>query len=146
MDNQPITNTEQITVEEWKKRVLDLCQKPGVSMAEISRMPNAHGERSLRFEECLNIVIWDGIQTNLVDAISQLLADGLIVMRTTSLLIYLVYGNILRLPVAKSGTRKYKTPHWLPVVIDLAKKVKANGEGKETGHSPRLNHSADQVQ
>ena len=112
------TTEEQISVKEWKERVLNLCQKPGVSMAEISRMPNAGGGGNLTSGTCQNIILWDGIQRNLADAISQLLADAQIEVRSSSPLIYLIDGASLRLPIAKQH-RNYKTPHWLPVVINL---------------------------
>jgi len=81
-------------------------------------MPDAEGNDSIRSGECYNVVLWDGLQKNLVDAICQLLADGLIEIRSTSLLVYLVDGVRLRLPVAKSGKLNYAKPHWLPVVIN----------------------------
>ena len=40
-------------------------------------------------------------------------------VRTCDLLIYLIDGATLRLPRAKSATRKYKNPHWLPVTFRL---------------------------
>jgi hypothetical protein len=115
----PETETAAVSVAGWKERVLDLCRKPGVSMAEVSQMPGAGGQRSLHAGEDSNIVVWIGLQANLVTAICELLAENKITVSRASTLIYLVDGVHLTLPIAKTGKRVYKTPHWMPVVLNL---------------------------
>jgi hypothetical protein len=115
------TKTET-PVSEWKLRVLDLCQKGGVSMVEVSWMQGSKGERALYgggSPDC-NVVLWVGLTENLIQALVQLMAEEKIEARTANPLIYLADGGGLNLPIAKGINRKYKTPHWAPVVLNLS--------------------------
>jgi hypothetical protein len=122
-NDQAEIKTAQISVDQWKERVLVLCRKRGVSMVEVSRLPGAEGEHQIESGERKNVILWQGLQKNLVDAICELLTERKVEVSTTSIIVYLVDGARLRLPIAKRGTRSYKTPRWLPVVLNLAERI-----------------------
>jgi hypothetical protein len=121
-----VKNTEaeiaEISVLEWKERVLDLCKKTGVSMVEVSQMPGAEGEYSLWSAQRQNVVLWMCLKENLVNAICELLASRQIEACSTTALIYFCDGARLNLPLAQPGKRGYKAPHWLPIALNLPKK------------------------
>ena len=62
--------------------------------------------------------MWVNVSRAADQALSELLAEDYCHMKTTAFLTYLVDGITLNLPIAKQR-RKYKTPHWLPVVFNL---------------------------
>jgi hypothetical protein len=112
----------EISVEEWKERVLELCNRGGVSMSEVNDLPNAEGDDSIWLAERENVVLWCNLQKNLTKAICELLASREIEACSTSVLIYLFDGRSLKMPLAIPGKRGYKTPRWLPVALNLPKK------------------------
>lgn len=66
-----------------------------------------------------NIIIWDGWNKEYTNCLINMLANDQIIVKPTSTLVYLIDGCTLELPVAKH-IRRYKKPHWLPVVLDVA--------------------------
>jgi hypothetical protein len=67
-------------------------------------------------EKACNIVLWFGLTDQAVDAMEELRVNKKIHAVPASFLVYAADGVMPRLPLAKSA-RKYKEPHWLPVVF-----------------------------
>jgi hypothetical protein len=51
---------------------------------------------------------------------SELIEERRIAAKIASPLIYFMDGGALKLPIAKRANKSYKTPHWAPVVLNLA--------------------------
>lgn len=64
-----------------------------------------------------NIVFWAGMSAEACDAMIELVAARRIELVPTTPLVYLCDGGGLTYPLVKSA-RKYKKPHWLPVVVN----------------------------
>ena len=92
----------------------------GVTFAEFSHHFGAdfQGDIAMCMASNENIVLWSGMSKAFLDALSSLLADGVIKMTPTEPLVYFIDGLAPTLPVVKRRY-KYKTPHWLPVAFDL---------------------------
>lgn len=78
------------------------------------------------------LVIWKTSNKDMTDAVRELLDQGIIKMWRCDISVYTIDGSGLRLPLAKNKPPKggYKTLHWLPVMIKLAK-------GKPGATAPR---------
>ena len=63
-------------------------------------------------------VYWIGISSEAIEVINSLQKDRLIELNPCHLLIYMVDGEVLKLPLVRSA-RKYKKPHWMPVTFSL---------------------------
>lgn len=113
------------SVEEWKSRVLDLCQKGHVSMVEIARLPGAKGIHEFGSGSVGNVIFWHSLQEALVRGLVELIEEGRVVAKPSSQLVYFVDGLSLRLPIARPGRRSYRSLHWLPIVLNLS------GDGKK---------------
>ena len=103
-----------------KEKILNLIDKfSGVSFAEIQQEfgDEVEGDRALYSKDNENIIFWNGLNEDALNAIMDLISEGQIKMTPTSVYIYLADGMALKLPVV-SSKRKYKTPHWLPVVLN----------------------------
>lgn len=73
------------------------------------------GDMSLVLNE--NTVLWFGMSQETTNTLVVMYEAGEIHFRPVSTLTYLVGASRLpTLPIAKTG-RKYKKPHWLPVVV-----------------------------
>lgn len=93
----------------------------GVSFAELSRsIQGFKGEYAmfLGAPETQNIMLWNGMSQEAVDALNELIQEKAILYRGCSLLIYLVDGTFLDYPLVKRRM-SYKKPHWWPVVINV---------------------------
>jgi hypothetical protein len=103
--------------------VLDLVRrKPGTSWVEVCReIPGAKGDRAIT-GSLKNVFIWDGVSQELIDAFNQLLKAELVDWVPCSTLVYIVDGEIPRLPVVKSVRKNgYAKPHWLPTALNIPK-------------------------
>lgn len=108
------------TVEEWKNELTEFCrERPGASMAEIARLPDASGERYLYADQECTLLIWPSLDQNLVTALCELMDSKRIEARPCPVLIYLIDGSVLQMPIAKQMKRPYKKPHWLPVTLSV---------------------------
>jgi len=96
-------------------------RRGNVTFAEFARHFGAafEGDIGMCFAANENIVLWPNMSEAFLDALESLLSDGIIGMKPTDPLVYIVDGLALTLPVVR-GRYKYKTPHWLPVVFSLA--------------------------
>ncbi|MCE7871442.1 hypothetical protein DYH09_13830 [bacterium CPR1] len=65
-----------------------------------------------------NIVCWTGLSDEGIQAILGLLHSGQVHHLPSSVLCYYVDGGALQFPLAKR-MGPYKTPHWLPVTLNL---------------------------
>ena len=104
-----------------REQILELVRSERqVSFVQITRLQGARGDRALVAGDT-NVVLWDGLSQEAIDAIAGLRRDGLIEYVPTSVQTYVLDGARLKMPLAKSGAamkQGYKKPHWLPVVID----------------------------
>jgi hypothetical protein len=100
-----------------------IVERGSVSFAELqTHFTDTTGDHMMCDGQYPTLVYWAGCSTTLITVLQQLLAAKRIVMRPTSLLIYLVDGCCLKMPIAKR-LRAYKKEHWLPVVFDPVKKA-----------------------
>ena len=96
----------------------------GLSFAEILRfIPRAAGDRSIELGK-KNLLIWTGVSQELIDTINELEKLGLAELKGCSQLTYLADGSVLNLPLARNF-RDYKSPHWVPSMLGLKKKLAA---------------------
>lgn len=99
-----------------KEKILNLVNSHNhISFAEISNIPGASGEYAIGMDD-YNIVYWNNVSKETIDACADLLNEGLVKLVPTGKLTYLVDGCILSLPLAKS-CRKYKSLRWMPMVL-----------------------------
>ncbi len=94
----------------------------GISFAELKLIDGFSGQKCIHPEGFDNVVIWNGVSQEFVDAFAALTASGDIEVKSCSVIVYFCDGESLPLPVAKS-IRKYKTPHWLPVTFSLSSEL-----------------------
>lgn len=114
-------------MEELEEQILGLVARlgGGVSFAELmSHCENAAGDRTLYSADNRNVVLWQGLSRSCIEALQKLIEEEQIELAPTSVLVYGVDGVGLDLPVVKRQYR-YKTPHWLPVVLNLGEAAKA---------------------
>jgi len=104
---------EKIYAEIKKKR-------DGVSFAELQNIKGFNGDRSMRAGEFENLILWNGMSEEAVEAFIELIEDKKIIVHATSPMIYMFDGCTLGLPVAKKA-KSYKNPRWYPVCFGIAK-------------------------
>jgi hypothetical protein len=67
-----------------------------------------------------NLVYWDRLSQEFIDAVMELLSDGIITLRAIpaddAMLLHAPHGDALDYPVARR-VQNYAKPHWLPVVF-----------------------------
>lgn len=91
-----------------------------VSFAQLKKaFPDAVGGGNLALYPSTheNLIIWVGLKQEAIEALCWLLCNGLLEVKSTSPLTYYIDGEVPLMPVAKSA-RHYKTPHWIPVVLN----------------------------
>jgi hypothetical protein len=114
----------QQTAADLAEQIRDLVyRKDHVSMVEITRLDGAQGDLQWALDD-YNIVLWAGLSELLVDALELLRKTKAIELHPCSPLVYWGDGAALSLPLAKQA-RKYKKPHWQPVVFRPAGKATA---------------------
>lgn len=87
-----------------------------VSFAELSiDIDGFNGDFTFSLME--NYILWDGMSEEAGLALEELLNENKIKVDGASRWTYLMDGKSLRLPIAKQ-CRKYKTPRWVPVVLN----------------------------
>ncbi len=87
-----------------------------VSFAELMRViPNSAGERMM-FTDNDSVIIWGGVSQEFAEAVEDLLREGHIVAKPTTTMVYQADRIVLDFPIA-TRVGKYKTEHWLPVVL-----------------------------
>lgn len=109
-----LENTEQIIYEYVKAR-------GSVSFAELQTLLGADfkGDHYLTMKDNENLILWTGMSAEFVKLMSNLLNKGVYKVSEAHILSYAIDGSMLSYPIAKRPNHKYKTLHWLPVVLDL---------------------------
>mgnify|MGYP000598567956 CR=1 FL=1 len=107
--------------DSFKESILEFVRsKRNVSFVEISELKGARGEVAIELGAS-NVFVWTGLSKAAADAVMELRREGKIKFSPTHILTYLCDGATLRMPQVKSARavqRGYKSPHWLPVVLD----------------------------
>jgi hypothetical protein len=101
------------------RAVLDLVRRcPGTSWVELCRfIEGARGERAVFAGR--NVLLWNGISQELIDAVTSLHEAGLIEVKASIPLVYMVDGEIPTLPWARRvPVDGYALPRWLPTVLN----------------------------
>ncbi len=101
-----------------KNQILTMLNKRGdwVSFAELCGIAGFVGDLGLVFPGYKNLIIWPGLSKDAFEALKELLAEKVIALESTSLLVYMADGRVPNIPLAKSK-RNYKKPRWLPMCI-----------------------------
>ena len=97
-------------------RILDyLATHAQVTFVDLEDdVPGFSGDLSLRSSSDRNTILWRGVSSSAVHAISEMERQGQIAFKEASLRLYQEKGRTLQLPVAKWGARVL---HWTPVVV-----------------------------
>jgi hypothetical protein len=101
-----------------------------VSFAELTHFEGFSGDYCMCLGRDENMVLWPSLSEEAASAMTELWNDGEIHPVPTTSLVYLMDGVALSLPVAKSA-RKYKRPHWVPVVWNPGRHPKHDKWGKK---------------
>lgn len=89
----------------------------GTSFAELEREFGKGDYQMILSDD--NIILWDGISSQLIKTLTSLINDKMIQMDPASILIYVVDGIALNYPLVKRPPKNgYKEIHWLPVVFN----------------------------
>ena len=88
-------------------------QYRGVSFVELThRVDGGKGDWEIALFGG-SLVLWTGLSKPLIDLLTSLREEKAIVCVPGPSLVYMIDGEMLRLPIAKRY-KAYKTPHWLP--------------------------------
>ena len=99
---------------------------PAATFANFDNdIPSFTGDHAMCHEIFSNIVYWPCISTAAIQALSELLKAGEIVMMPASVLSYIVDGRCPTLRVAKK-LMAYKSPRWLPVYFSTKAQLDAH--------------------
>ena len=105
-----------------KQRIYDCVKQRGsVSFAELQTLlgDEIKGEYSLTVNGNPNLILWTGVSKEFVDLMNDSINRGIYKISKAHILSYVIDGKFLKYPIAKRPQHKYKTIHWLPVVLDL---------------------------
>jgi len=110
-----------------RQRILDVLQaNEEVSFAQLSSLPGFGGDKDLVAPDFANLVIWRGLSLEAVDELEELEQSEVIRFSRTDEKRYALDGFTSTLPVAQRIS-KYRTPHWLPVLVSLWKLPQGKG-------------------
>jgi len=91
-----------------------------VTFVELRRLWAPHcdvvGDLAVCLDDNPNIVLWAGVSERFCRLVALLENTGKVTIKPTAYLTYLLSGGWLVLPQVKTA-RRYKKPHWLPVVF-----------------------------
>ena len=121
-----MTKTTMSTAAE---SLLDYVRKRDyVSLHQATQVLAQHietkGDLALELRGYKNVMLWAGWSQQALDALNGLLAARLVHWQSTSSLVYLADGCLLKYPVAKS-LKSFKSPRWFPVVLRPGQDKKA---------------------
>jgi hypothetical protein len=107
-----------MSAEDIKAEIISMLTDvgEGLSFVNLSEIEGFKGDLELEIED-KNIILWSGVSQDAITGLNQLMTDGIIDIVGTSELTYIADGTLLAYPIAKSN-RQYKTPRWLPSVIN----------------------------
>lgn len=106
-----------------RKLVAYINQNNHVSFVDIERLFRENqfayeGDRAIIINNDNNLLIWEGWNDIACNIINRVVALGLVIISRTIPTTYIIDCGGLNLPIAKQwNNRRYKTPHWLPVVF-----------------------------
>ena len=106
-----------------KERLLEwLKTHPAASFSEIESFfedcgYNYKGEHRIEYFPESNVMIWSGWSLEATKMITDLSREERISLKTVPPIIWLTFGKLYDLPIAKRYNHKYKDLHWLPVVV-----------------------------
>lgn len=111
-----------MTTTDMAAQILEYVRRlDHVTFANLAdNIPGFEGDYEIYFGE-RNWVLWSGVSQEAAAALHKLRSAGSIVYVPTALLTYLIDGCTLSYPIVKSA-RRYKSPHWLPMVVRPAEK------------------------
>lgn len=94
-------------------------QGDGVSFVELLRnFPSGRGDISwMAGEEFGEVILYTGLSETFMTTLNKMVFEKIIKMKPTTPFVYLIDGAMPPYPIVKTA-RKYKKPHWLPVVFD----------------------------
>lgn len=102
-----------------------LSRRSGISLCELSRdIPGFTGDATWGKED-QNIILWADMSDAAIAAMNRLLKSEEIVPTPTSWLVYNFDGSVLSMPIATSVKKKYRKPHWFPLVFAGSRGVAA---------------------
>ena len=111
-----------MTTEAMAQIIHEKAKERGVSFVELQQAVGPESEGDMMWEWKGNLIVWAGMSAQFIEALKK--AD--ISVRPTTAFVYLADGQTLQLPLAKRF-QAYKTPHWLPMVINPRTEGKKNG-------------------
>jgi len=98
-----------------------VSERGGVSFVELRDLLSPYipvlGDVAMFLPGYENIILWAGMSTEFFQVIAEALRTHRIETKPTQVLVYLIDGEALNMPLAKS-LRQYKEPHWLPVAFN----------------------------
>lgn len=105
-----------------KTKILNLLKEKGSgrSFVELSEIDGFTGNNNFEIED-KNIILWQNISPEAINAINELIEEKKMEMVSTSPFVYHADGKILTLPIAKQS-RRYKKLRWLPTAFNKGPK------------------------
>lgn len=102
-----------------RQRILGVLQaNEEVSFAQLAALPGFAGDKDLVAPDFANLLLWRGLSPEAMDEMQTLEQSEVIRFSRTDADRYALDGFTSVLPVAQRVS-KYRTPHWLPVLISL---------------------------
>jgi len=132
-----VSFTREITpeLEADLATVVKLVQRrPGLSFVELTRLClEFHGDLSWWFNDSL--MLWAGLNERAMRAMNYGVYVDALEVEPCSTFVYLIDGFIPNMPEARSLTRHYQKPRWVPVVFNLGKLAGKYLEDSEANHA-----------
>ena len=98
-------------------------ERDHVSFIELSNeIPGFAGDYEFYNLALENVVLWNGVSKEAVDALKYLLSNSLIFVQEVEPLVYLHDGYLPTLPTA-TVAKSHKTAHWLPIVFSCKRPI-----------------------
>lgn len=101
-----------------KKLIIEKIEELGsnVSFVDLRTIEGFSGDQDY-WNLSHNWVFWQGVSHEFIQAIHELVRDGVIDVEMVSPMTYMIDGCSLKLPLVKKAI-KYKSPRWLPLVLN----------------------------
>lgn len=114
------------------KLLLQVYKIDHLSMVDVEKLSPDHTRISPGYSwEHVesNLVFWPDVSLELICAIKSVIKSELatFTLGQTAFIAYMVDGKLLRLPIAHTA-RRYKRPHWLPVLLSVPESLRASGK------------------
>jgi hypothetical protein len=101
-----------------KQSILNKIEELGenVSFVDLMALPGSAGYYEVSIK-AMNWVYWGNVSYDLCMALHELQSEGLIEYDLTDPMTYVIDGITINLPLVRKDV-KYKSPRWLPVVLN----------------------------